>query len=81
MGVELKCIKTAAYVKKWIVSCLHDACRLYAHNVLVESDSIIFKHPEFKGLTCFQIAYQVLTRGLWMCNPLLKEYLNENQNQ
>lgn len=53
MDVDLNRIKTAAYVKKWIVSCLHGTCMLYVHNVLVELDSIIFKHPEFKGLVCF----------------------------
>jgi len=81
MGMELKHIKSAAYVKKWIVSCLHERCTLYAQNVLIESDSIIFKCPEFIGLTCFQIAHHPLTRGLWTCNELHKLYLNENQTE
>ena len=36
------------------------------------SDSFIFNHERFHGLTCFQIAYHSLMRGLWNCNHAYK---------
>jgi hypothetical protein len=78
MGIKYRSIQNGSYCKKWIVCCSNDNCMLYAHNIRVASDNFILKHPEFKGLTCFEIAHHhPLTNGLWACNLLHKQFLKE----
>ena len=71
-------MKNGAYSRKWVVCCSNDDCTLYAHNVRVRSDGVIFKRQEFEGLSCYQIAHHPLMTGLWICNPLHKQFVTNN---
>ncbi len=67
---------SAYYSVKNIVSCMQENCNLQAHSVAVNSDRFIFQIPDFKGMSCFEIAHHPQTTGLWISNPnfKLKDY-------
>ena len=74
-------IQSAVWKRSCI--CSDESCTLYAHYVDVSSSSssFIFQQPEFKGLTCFQIAHHDICKGLWACNIDHKHVINENGDE
>ncbi len=57
--------------------CVHPKCGISAHSHIPDRDKwIIFKIPEFHGLTCFQIAHHELSNGLF--SSLMNNLCNKN---
>ena len=52
---------------------------MYAHCNVVKSDNVIFRFPEFHGLSCFDIAHHPSAAGLWTSNPNHKVMLGRAQ--
>ncbi len=61
------------------MSCTSGECTLYAHCIVIKSDNIMFRFPEFHGLSCFDIAHQPSAAGLWTSNPNHKVMLGRAQ--
>ena len=55
-----------------IVACTNESCRQHYHCVPVNRNNYIFQIPQFKGMTCFEIAHHKSTDGLWYSNPKFK---------
>ena len=51
-----------------IIACTNKSCHQHFHCVQVNSNNYIFQMPQFKGMTCFEIAHHKSTVGLWTSN-------------
>ena len=49
-------VKNRVYTMKHMVACSHASFSLHPHYVCIDSDKFIFSLPQFKGLSCFEIA-------------------------
>ncbi len=76
-------IQSAVWKRSCVAYCSDESCTLYAHYIDVSStsSSFIFQQPEFKGLTCFQIAHHNMSNGLWACNTDHRLVINANEDE
>lgn len=56
------------FYMKYVVGCVNDNYNIHSCNVPVDSNNLTFQMPQFKGMSCYEIAHRSTTVGLEVSN-------------